>query len=153
MKKLIILTLALLLLAGISVSAAEGGGMEDGFSIEEMPEFGAVDELVFLPEETIPPAETAPLPGQDGSPKEDPTEPGAESLTSRAEESSPSPEEAADSGAGKSSPDEEAKLPDSAPGAAGQTNAPVVITVVVVLAAGAVTVMLLRKNKDTRKDD
>ena len=144
MKRILSFVFVFFLLAALSltalaeetdVSAAEN---DDGFYIEEMPEFGEADEIIFPQEEADAPTDTP----ADESNAEDGETSEAESLP----QTDPVKENVQD--AGESALTEAPPTPETAK-TTSETNYLPVIIIVAVLVAGVTIILLIRKRKTT----
>ncbi len=143
-KKLLVAVLSVLLAAGLGgrALATDAGEPEDseGFSIEEMPEFGAADEIVFPPDEPAPTAEPTPEPAETA----DVTEPTQETKPAPepTQEAKPTPDTLTEESAETDAP----SAPEATPTPSEQNKIPV-IWIAAGLTAVVIAALLLRKRK------
>lgn len=154
MKRILCLALVFCLSISAGLTArADGneGADDDGFTIEELPEFGQTDEIYFPSEETGAPV-TDPQPPVSAPPAQ--TQP---PQTDPPQETTPTPEEAGGTPAPSSAQEQTTPAPTPAPepqpkrAASGlRDNLPVMI-VVAVVALSAIAAALVKKRKATKR--
>ena len=143
MKRILCLALVFYLLAASALMAQADGsdtGDDGGFTIEEQPEYGQVDEIYFPDEETQMPAPTV----EPATTKPPQTEPPQET---------PTPEEGGGTPAPSSAQEQKTPAPEPQPNRAAselRDNLPVMI-VVAVVALSALAAALVKKRKTTNR--